>query len=76
MSERAAILRRYGLPDSPTFQMKVQQHPQQTPRVQVEHHTGSISMSMGHLSSLAHELSPIDLDLAEQIQAFLRSAKL
>jgi hypothetical protein len=56
--------------------MKMQQHPQQTLRVRVMHHAGSISMSTGHLSSLAHELRSVDIGLAKQIQAFLRSAKL
>ncbi len=76
VSTRAAVLLRYGLPDSPPFQMKMQQHPQQTLRVRVNHQAGSISMSVGHLTSLAHELSSIDLDLTEQIQTFLRGAKL
>jgi hypothetical protein len=76
VTTRTAVLVRYGLPDSPTFQMKMQQHPQQTLRVRVKHQGGSISMSTGHLSSLAHELRSVDIGLAEQIQAFLRSAKL
>jgi hypothetical protein len=74
MPSRADVLLRYGLPNTPAFEIEVQQQARQT--VRAKHEGGAVSMSTGHLSSLAHEIGPIDFLLAQQIQTFLKKAGL
>lgn len=73
MPARSDVLKNYGLPDAPSFEFEAQRDAAQTTRVRVKHKGGTVSMSAGHLSSLAHELAPVDQGLAKQIQSFLKS---
>ena len=73
MPARSDVLKSYGLPDAPTFAFEAQRDTAQTMRVRVKHRGGTVSVSTGHLSSLAHQLAPIDPGLSQQIQSFLKS---
>ncbi len=73
---RAAVLKRFGLPDRSAFEIEPHRDDQGIWRIKFSHEGDpAILMSQGHATRLADEIRSVNHHLAKQIETCLEKAK-